>query len=456
MGNSYRPTRRCVLQAGCSSVLGLGLPALLAARSRAPAKEPQVKSVVLVFLSGGASHIDTFDPKPEATETRGEFQTIKTRIPGVAFTEHLPLLADRANKLAIVRSMAHRDNRHLSGTHNTLTGAIQPFRGDSNEDKQLNRGDWPCYGAAIAHLRPQGNSGPSQVTAANPLIEGSLVWPGQHAGILGAKYDPLVLKDDPNQADFKVSGLALSSGLSVSRLDHRRELLRELNRQKSSLDAMAHRRQFTDQQNAAYSMLTSPSLTNAFNIQGESSENRDRYGRNTLGQTLLLARRLVEIETPVIQCNMGRVQTWDTHTGNFPKLKNQLLPQVDQGVSALLDDLQDRGLLDQTLVIMVGEFGRTPNISTLPNTASVGRGHWAWCYTAVFAGGGVAGGQVIGKSDHIGAYPLSTPYHPNDLGATIYHALGVDPASMLHDRFNRPIHLNQGSVMDVLYSGAEA
>ena len=444
--------RREAIQIGCSSVLGLGLPALLRG---AAVERRRAKSVVLVFLTGGASHIDTFDPKPDATDIRGEFKPINTSITGVQFTEHLPRLAKRADRLAIVRSMAHRDNRHLSGTHNTLTGAVQPFRGNSNEDKELDRRDWPCYGSAVAHLHSQQNGIPSQVTLPNPLIEGPLTWPGQHAGFLGAKFDPLIVSNDPNRADFQVRGLTLRDELSVARLENRRSLLQRINRLNASIDRMARARQLADEQNAAYNLLTSPKLASAFDIQQEPDKERDRYGRNTLGQTLMLARRLVEIEVPVIQCNMGIVQSWDTHSDNFPRLKERLLPGLDQGASALLDDLQDRGLFDQTLVIIVGEFGRTPRISTLPNAATVGRDHWAWCYSALLAGAGVLGGQVIGKSDRIGAYPLSTPYHPNDLGATIYQTLGLDTSTEVHDQLGRPLRLNQGTVMDVLYGGRD-
>jgi uncharacterized protein (DUF1501 family) len=189
----------------------------------------------------------------------------------------------------------------------------------------------------------------------------------------------------------------------------------------------------------------------AFDIKGESEKMRARYGRNKSGQTLLLARRLVQAGVPVVQCNMGIVQSWDTHTDNWGKLKDRLLPGLDLGVAALLDDLTEQGMIDDTLVIVVGEFGRTPKISTLPGQTKPGRGHWASCYTAVFAGGGVKGGQVIGASDRIGGYPRTTPYHPNDLGATVYRTLGIEPHTTVPDKLGRPILLNKGTVMDVLY-----
>ena len=453
--------RREMMQVGCSSLLGLTLPSLLtpsmlSGRAAATTRARQAKSVVLVFLTGGGSHIDTFDPKPDAVDVRGEFKPIATRILGVQFTEHVPKLAERADRLAIVRSMAHKDNRHLSGTHNTLTGAEQPFRGNSNEDKELNRGDWPAYGCTIGYLEPSTSGVPSQVTLPNRLIEGTLTWPGQHAGILGAKYDPFQINGDPNHDEFRVSGLHLTDGLSVERLKGRRSLLEQLDGGRDRLDRWASNQQFSRQQEIAYAMLTSSGFSRAFRVQEEPDAVRERYGRNTMGQTLLIARRLVESEIPVVQCNMGHVQIWDNHTEIFPKLKNQLLPQLDQGVSALLDDLHESGLLDQTLVMVVGEFGRTPTLSQLNGTGLVGRGHWAAAYTALFAGAGVQGGQVIGETDKIGAYPLTTPFHPNDLGATVYHCLGVKPETVLVDRLGRPIQLNCGHVMHELFGSDPA
>ena len=200
-------------------------------------------------------------------------------------------------------------------------------------------------------------------------------------------------------------------------------------------------------------MLASGKMTSAFDISKESDKTRDQYGRSKMGQSLLLARRLVEHGVPYVQANMGHVQSWDTHSDNFPRLKNQLLPGIDTGVSALLDDLESRNMLDDVLVVLVGEFGRTPSITKNGDNPVVGRGHWAPCYTAVFAGGGVRGGQVIGKSDKDGGYPASTSYHPNDIGATIYHTLGVDPTSTIVDEQDRPIHLNRGKRLDMLYTG---
>lgn len=450
--------RRELLQVGCSSFVGLSLTQLLARRAAAdsgdfaPDPARQVKSVVLVFLTGGGSHIDMFDPKPDVAEIKGEFGPIETAVPGMHFTDQMPKLAERADRLAVVRSMAHSDNRHLSGSHNALTGVIQPFNGDSNQAKSLKRTDWPSYGSVVSYLRPRADRLPSQVTIPNPLIEGSLVWPGQHAGFLGQNYDPFVLNDDPNSDEYRVRELSLVEGLSVTRLRERRQMLSALDAEQAGIDASRRGRKFTNEQELAFTMLTSSGLKTALDITAETTETRDRYGRHKYGQTLLLARRLVELEMPVIQCNMGHVQMWDTHVDHFPRLKT-MLPALDTGFGALVDDLIDRGLWEQTLVICVGEFGRTPTISPLAGQTVPGRHHWAAGYTAVFGGGGVRGGQLIGATDRIGAKPITRPYHPNDIGATIYAALGIDPASMIPDRLGRPRHLNRGTVMDVLYTG---
>ncbi|MCH2212647.1 MAG: DUF1501 domain-containing protein [Fuerstiella sp.] len=445
--------RREVLQIGYSSFFGLGLSGVLECQAAAASGVRRAKSVVLIYLTGGGSHIDMFDPKPKASEVKGEYDSIATTLSGVLFSEKMPGLAKRTDRLAIVRSMSHGDNRHLSSSHNALTGAVQPFRGSSNQEKTLNRADWPSFGATASRLRPRSDGLPSQVTLPNSLIEGPLVWPGQHAGFLGPRHDPLVLQGDPNSENYQVRGLSLIEGMSAVRLDRRRLLLDKINRQCHSLDQSQQAIRFGGERERAFSMLTSPGLRGALDINAESAATRDRYGRHQYGQTLLMARRLVELEMPVIQCNMGHVQMWDTHVNHFPRLKT-MLPALDNGFSALLDDLEQRGLLDQTLLVCVGEFGRTPTISPLPGQTVPGRHHWASVYTAVFAGGGVRGGQVIGQSDRIGGSPLTSPFHPNDIGATIYNALGINPHQTIIDRFDRPRHLNLGNAMDVLYTGA--
>jgi hypothetical protein len=443
--------RREFLQVGYSALLGVGLSSLsTAAESSRPSRRP--KSVIIVFLTGAASHIDTFDPKADAPpEVRGDFKPIATRVASLHVGEHLPRLAARADKYAVVRSLSHRENNHLVATHHVLTGYPQP---GAFFDKVASRTDWPCYSSGLSYLRPRNDGLPSGVNLPTFLVEGPLTWPGQHAGFLGPRYDPWQITRDPNRADFRVDSLQLSAGLAIDRLEDRRALLEQVDRQQRGLVELAESRRLSDQQQKAFSILTSGRLAHAFELEREPEPVRERYGRHAFGQSLLLARRLVQAGVTVVQANMGRVQNWDNHSSIFPTLKNRLLPPLDQGVAALLDDLQASGLLDETLVLMLGEFGRTPKISTQAGAKSAGRDHWAPCFFGLFAGAGIRGGQVIGKSDKIGAYPLTTPYSPDDVGATVYHVLGIDPSLEVRDRQDRPVQLNRGSVMQCLFTGA--
>jgi hypothetical protein len=444
--------RRELLQVGYSGLLGITLPSLLAGRAKAaarPARTP--RSVLLVFLTGAPSHHEMFDPKPEApAEIRGEFGTIATPVPGLRVGEHLPRLAARANKYAVVRSLSHREYNHLVATHHLLTGYQQP---GAFFDKIASRDDWPCYAGAMDYLRPRHDGIPSGVNLPTFLMEGPLVWPGQHAGILGPRHDPWQITRDPNRLDFRVDSVRLAPGLEVSRLNDRRALLDQVERQQGRLAQTAEARRLADQQRLAFSVLTSGRVARAFEMDQEPAVVRDRYGRHTFGQSLLLARRLIQAGVPVVQANMGHAQTWDSHGGIFPRLKNQLLPPLDKGVAALLDDLEATGLLAETLVVLLGEFGRTPRISTPRGERSPGRDHWAPCFFGLFAGAGIQGGQVIGRSDRIGGFPATPPYSPDDVGATVYHVLGVDPASEVRDRQGRPVRLNRGEVIQALFTG---
>ncbi len=446
--------RRELLQVGWSGLLGLGLSSLAArtgaAEGQGGTRAP--KSVILVFLTGAPSHLDTFDPKPEAPpEVRGEFRTIATKLPGVHVSEHLPRLAARLDRCALVRSLAHRENNHLVATHHVLTGHPQP---GAFFDKVASRDDWPSYASGLHWFQPRDDGVPAGVNLPTFLVEGPLTWPGQHAGFLGPRHDPWQLSRDPNAADFRVDNLRPDPGLAAGRLDDRRALLGAIDRQQAWLADQAEGRRLSDQQERAFALLTSGKVARAFDLDQEPAPLRERYGRHAFGQSLLLARRLVQAGVRVVQANMGRVQNWDTHGDNFGRLKNQLLPPLDQGVAALLDDLEATGLLDETLVLLLGEFGRTPKISTQPGSKAPGRDHWAACFFGLFAGAGVRGGQVIGKSDRIGAYPATTPFAPDDVGATVYHVLGVNPAAEVRDRQGRPVQLNRGEVMRPLFTGA--
>jgi hypothetical protein len=455
--------RREFLQVGFSGYLGLGLAELLAGRALAeevatakPSKaaagtKPRARSMILVFLTGGLSHLDSLDMKPDAPEgIRGEFRPVATRVQDIQVCEHLPELAVRANKLAIVRSLSHTYTNHLNATHELLTGHAQP---GAFFDKTASRDDYPCYAAGLNYTRPRGDGIPSGVTLPTFLMEGPLVWPGQHAGFLGPRHDPWQIRQDPSRQGFRGDSLSLPPGFSAQRMERREALLEQLHAERDALDVHAGRGSdpMSDQRRRAMSLLLSGKVSRAFDLSGEDPRLRDRYGRHTFGQSLLLARRLVEAGVPIVQVNMGRVQTWDTHSASFSTLKERLLP-TDCGVAALLDDLESRGLLDETLVVVTGEFGRTPRIgaSTGNNNTRDGRDHWA----AVFAGGGVHGGQTIGRSDKIGAYPASRPYSPADLAATIYQSLGIDPATEVRDRLDRPVRLCTGEPIAPLFSGA--
>lgn len=445
-----------MLQVGSSGLLGLGLPSALAGRVAAAEAARDIKllphapkQVLIVFLTGAASHHDTFDMKPDApAEVRGEFNPIATSVPGLHVCEHLPQLAKRADKYAVIRSLSHGDNNHLMSTHYVLTGELQP---GGFFDKVASRDDCPSYAAGCAYLRPRNDGIPSGVNLPTYLWQGALTWPGQHAGLIGPKYDPWQITGDPNKDDFRVDNLTLAAGLDVQRLDNRRALVSDFNRQRDRLSEMAVARRMTGEQDLAFSILTSSRFSEAFQLEREDDQIRDAYGRNTTGQSLLLARRLIEVGVPVVQTNIGAVQTWDNHSNIFPTLKDRLLPPLDQGVATLLDDLESRDMLDETLVMMLGEFGRTPKINK-----GKGRDHWGPCFFAMFAGAGVQGGQVIGRSDATGAYPVTKAYSPIDIGATVYQALGIPPNAEVRDRFNRPVRLNRGEVIAPLYSGKEA
>ncbi len=441
--------RREFLQVGFSAFAGLSFSGLSALRSEAGAGEARAKSMILVFATGGMSHLDTFDMKPDAPEgIRGEFKPIATNVAGIQVGEHLPRLARQMDRLAIVRTMSHDQTNHLNATHRLLTGQGQP---GAFFDKIASRDDYPCYGSALDSIRPRTDGVPSGVTLPTYLMEGPLTWPGQHAGFLGPKHDPWQIKQDPSKADFREESLSLPAGFTVERLDRRRSLLDELagGIPPGPIDA---------QREKALSLLVTGRISRAFELASEDPRIRDRYGRHMFGQSLLLARRLVQAGVPIVQVNLGRVQNWDTHSANFKSLKDRLLPPTDIGVSALLDDLAAHGLLDQTLVILTGEFGRTPRIGASTGNANTkdGRDHWARCFSTVLAGAGVRGGQAIGQSDKMGAYPASRPYTPADLAATIYQSLGIDPETEVRDRFGRPIVLCTGRPITPLFDGTTA
>ena len=447
-----RPTRREILGVGALGFAGLSMPGLFQARAEAalaPGRTTagRAKACILVFAWGGPSQLDTWDPKPEAPEDiRGPFRAIETRVPGLWISEHFPMLAERADRLAVVRSMSHDDPAHLSSVHHQQTGHLAP-RPNSDADGP-SPADWPHLGALIDRVRPHRGVLPPSVIlpwiVSHPAAPGGRA-PGQHGGWLGKAYDPFLLPGDPNAPDFRVAGLDLPEGLGADRLCDRRALLNRLDRERSctappSWDGHCDR---------AFDSLLSAEARGAFRIDDEGPETRDRYGRNIHGQCLLMARRLVESGVPLVTVNWhnDHINFWDTHADNFNQLKNRLMPPTDRGLSALLDDLDARGLLDETLVVWVGEFGRNPRITR----ANAGREHWPRCYSAVLAGGGIRGGTIHGVSDRWAAYPETPPTSPADLAATILHALGIAPETEINDPLGRPLPINRGTPVTALF-----
>ena len=351
--------------------------------------------------------------------------------------------------------MTHGLPSHEHATHMMLTGVNVLPPGSTH---MASRADWPCYASGLDFVYPRSDGVPNGVHLPTYLNNG-YGFSGQNAGVLGSKFDPWHIKADPSEPTFRVDELSLPVGLTAEKVGDRRALLAEIDRQAAAVDTMGTGRAFTGIQDKAFTMLTSSQVKRAFELDREDPRLRDRYGNHMFGQSLLLARRLIQAGVPIVQANMGHMNNWDTHVENCQQLRTRLLPPFDQGVSAFLDDLERHGLLEETLVVMVGEFGRTPKIgqsSTNDASQRTGRDHWAGVFSAVFAGGGVRGGRVIGKSDKIAAYPATRGYFPADLGATIYHALGVDPASQVRDQLGRPLELNRGELITPLFDSSQA
>ncbi|MBT4863912.1 MAG: DUF1501 domain-containing protein [Planctomycetaceae bacterium] len=438
--------RKEFLQVGFSGFLGLGLNQVLGRKSFGEGDRGRrpVRSVVLVFLTGAPSHQDMWDLKPEGpTDTRGEFRPIETNVPGVLIGPHLPKLAKLADKYAIIRSMRHSLPSHEHGTHRLLTGINKEPPGSTH---MVSRNDWPCYASGVQYLRPNADGSPSGVMLPTYLNNG-YGFCGQHAGFLGADYDPWHMIKDPNAKNFRVDELELSPGLTVERLKDRRALMLSIDSQRRALETAPAVRDLSQRMQQAHNILLGGKFRAAFDIDQETVQMRDRYGRHQFGQSMLLARRLVEARTPVVQVNVGRMNNWDTHVANFKALKTRLLPSFDGGLASFVSDLDERGLLDETLIIATGEFGRTPKVN-----AKAGRDHWSRVFSTVFIGGGINGGQVIGSSDSMASDPISRAYYPADLGATVYSAMGIDPQSQIIDRIKRPHELNAGEVIGPLYS----
>jgi len=444
--------RRQVLQAGALATLGLGLgdrtPNVQAASAQTTAAK--AKSCIFLFMWGGPSQLDTFDLKPDApAEVRGEFRPISTAVPGTQICEHFTNLARVTDRLAIIRSLGHDDPAHLSSGHATLTGNLAPvIKSDATPPSDK---DSPHLGSLLSKIRPNGSGIPSFVSmpwrALHPGAPGGEA-PGQHGGWLGPTYDGLLLKGDPNQPDWQPQGLSLPSDIGLDRLESRTQLMKLLESQQSRFEKSLGTEKFSSHQKRAMEMLCSPDVKQAFDLNQESNETRDRYGRNIHGQCVLMARRLVEHGVSMVSVNWHNdgQNFWDTHGNNFNRLKNDLIPPADRALTALIEDLEQRGLLDETLVVWVGEFGRRPQITA----QNAGREHWPYCYSGILAGGGIRKGIVYGASDRHAAYPSRDPVTPQDFAATIMHQMGIPTGESLMDRENRPHKLASGKVIEGL------
>ena len=443
------PSRRQFLgsTAALTSLSGL----LRLEQAAAAAHRPTADACIVVFLNGGMSHIDTFDPKPDAAEgIRGEFATIDTSAPELHCTELLPRMAAQAQRYAVIRTISYvgRLGNHSPGCYYMLTGE-EPL-GDAAVLAPPRRTDQPSIGAVAARYRPVSAELPSWVMVPDVLIENVFLTPGQFAGFLGSRYDAFNVKSDPSRPGFAVRNLVLSPGLSPQRMADRRALLATANLSRGDLSGTPAGRTVDPYYQRAFDLLTSRRAQAAFRIGEESAAVRQRYGGFPFGQSLLLARRLVEAGVRCVNVhwpNVGGGRNWDTHRRGFDRLRNELLPPFDLSLSALLDDLADRGLLERTLVVVMTEFGRAPYIGvTFQNNGSPGgRDHWSDCFSILMAGGGVVGGQVYGRSDREGAYPAEKHLEPADAVATVYHALGIDHSATVVDSRGQPRKLCHGS-----------
>lgn len=459
-------TRRSAIQAGSIGILGLGMNHLGALRAEA-ATAGSAKSVIYIFLSGGLAQHDSFDMKPDVPDTiRGEFNPIATKTTGIQICEHLPLLAQRSDLWAICRSLTHGSNEHSAGHHIMLTGRSNMPPGFSGSKPQPS--DWPAIAAIAGAVTQPRNNLPPAVALPERLVHYSgRVIPGQFAGRMGSLRDPWFINASPfhntsygafpeyefdhqerGNADkrvFQAPNLSLPHGLTHPQFESRLQLLKQLESQRRGLDSAASTQSFDQFRQGVVSLLTDSKVHDALDVTRADDKTQDRYGRNSFGWSLLMARRLVETGVNLVQVNLGNDETWDTHGNAFPHLKEKLFPPTDRAVSALLDDLNESGMLDDTLIVMAGEFGRTPKISLLPKHYKLpGRDHWGAVQSVFFAGGGVKGGQVIGSSDKDGGYPKDKPQKPENMAATIYEALGLPKTVAWHDELDRPHHVYHG------------
>jgi hypothetical protein len=457
-----RLARREFLQIGGIPLLSSGLLAVMAGRSRGAQRRARIKSCLLLFQAGGVSQTDTFDMKPDCDQSiRGEFRPIAANVAGMHVCEHLPHVARQMDKVCVVRSVHHRMLCHNPAIYAALSGREV---GDSlavSVKTAATRDDYPHVGAIVARFGSHSSDVPPFVAYPFQLRNGPTPSPGQHAGLLGRSGDPFVVLKDPNAGDFQVDELEFPAGVPQARLDDRRTLLAAFDVQQKWLEDSAGVEALGEYYQQAYALLTARRVKTAFDLARENDRTRDQYGRNVVGQSTLLGRRLVEAGVPFV-CVYSPAEnidgpSWDTHLENFPRLKNELLPPADRALAALLEDLHERGLLQETLVIWAGEFGRTPQIGARRSNNSnnsTGRDHWPQCYTILMAGGGVRGGTYFGSSDRLGWYPKDDPIAVSELTATLLDAFGIDPRQTYRDALGRPHVLAEGEPVTALWGSS--
>ena len=450
-------SRREWLRIGGIGLGGLTLPHLLRLRA-ATANERRgvvtAKSVIVLFNSGGMPHHEAWDPKPDApVEVRGEFGVIPTRTPGMFVGELMPKTAQLTDRIAVIRSMVTGDNAHSTSGYQMLTGIPHaPLNRENAGPGKPN--DWPSMGALVQALRPSVGGIPASISLPRRMANnnGQDPWPGTDAGFLGRRYDPWLLECDPSAEDFTVPGGEIPAGMTDLRIDERRSLLEQFNQHADAVERSSAVRSYDLYKQQAVELIAGGRARDAFNLRQEPEGIRDRYGRNKYGQSVLLARRLVEAGVSLVQVQWASLDHkrpngggWDTHEKHSESLKGWLMPTMDQVYSTLIQDLEARGLLEETLVCWVAEFGHTPKFN-----ARAGRDHWGRVFSIALAGGGIRGGMVYGSSDRKGAEPLSDAVRPCDYLATVFHCLGFDPDTIVHDVEGRPLPISRGRVISEL------
>jgi hypothetical protein len=430
-------SRRQMLQVGALGTLGLSLPAALRAEARSGLKA-RAKSVIFLHQFGGPAHQDTFDMKPDAPQgVRGEFKPIASSLPGLSVCELLPRLSRVMHNFTVVRSVHHTIGAHNSATYYSLTGHTPQV---DIVSATASASDFPAYGSVVSKLGPSTKRVPTFVALPWMIADGVFRTPGQFAGYLGKEHDPLFITKDPNSRNFSVEDLMLPIEVPLARVSSRRALRSGLAAHSELNQSIAAVRGLDAYQQKALSLLTSSETQRAFDIDAEDPRLRDRYGRTSYGQSVLMARRLVEagVRFVTVFYSPG-INGWDTHSDNFKDLRDKLLPDTDRTVPTLIEDLDSRGLLDETLVVWTGEMGRSPKINK-----SAGREHWPQCYTILMAGGGMKRGFIYGASDSTAAYPKDHPCTPDDISATMFYCMGIDPATELRNHLDQPVPVSRG------------